>query len=139
MPYYLDSSAIVKLVVDEDCSQALESWLTSGVTAVTSLLARTEVLRAVRRCAPAIETQTRAVLAALNTARLRPEEYEVATILPPVEMRSLDALHLAAALTLRPELDGLVTYDARLAAAADTLGVTVIAPGLNHPPGLPQA
>ncbi|MDR1426532.1 MAG: type II toxin-antitoxin system VapC family toxin [Bifidobacteriaceae bacterium] len=129
MPFYLDSSAIVKLIMDEPESDAMEAWLASGVTVVTSQLAGTEVVRAVRRRVPGAQGVAQAVLAAFDTARLRVEEYAAAATLPPVEMRSLDALHLAVALTLRPELDGLVTYDEPLAAAAASLGVEVIAPG----------
>jgi len=45
-----------------------------------------------------------------------------------VTLRSVDALHLATALEVGDELDGLVTYDARMAAAAKTLGLAVLAP-----------
>jgi predicted nucleic acid-binding protein len=45
-----------------------------------------------------------------------------------VTLRSLDALHLATALEIRDELDGLVTYDGRMAAAAEGLGLAVLAP-----------
>jgi predicted nucleic acid-binding protein len=127
--FYVDSSAIVKLVVEEAESPALESWFTSGVTVVTSQLAEAEVIRAVRRRAAAAEPTARAVLATLNIARLRVEEYGAAQTLTPVGMRSLDALHLAAALTLRPDLEALVTYDERLALAAVRHGVAVISPG----------
>jgi predicted nucleic acid-binding protein len=51
-----------------------------------------------------------------------------AAILEPVTLRSLDALHLATALEIGDELDGLVTYDARLSAAAATVGLAVLAP-----------
>jgi predicted nucleic acid-binding protein len=51
-----------------------------------------------------------------------------AALLDPVTLRSLDALHLATALEVGDELDGLVTYDARMAAAAKTLGLAVLAP-----------
>lgn len=51
-----------------------------------------------------------------------------AALLDPVTLRSLDALHLATALEIRDELDGLVTYDDRMAAAAEALGLAVLAP-----------
>ena len=51
-----------------------------------------------------------------------------AAILEPVTLRSLDALHLATALEIGDDLDGLVTYDARLSAAAATVGLAVLAP-----------
>ncbi len=46
----------------------------------------------------------------------------------PLLLRSLDAIHLAAALELGDELDGIVTYDERLSDAAALLGVAVISP-----------
>jgi len=48
--------------------------------------------------------------------------------LDPRTLRSLDAIHLATALEASEELDGLVTYDSRLAAAAETFGLAVLAP-----------
>jgi uncharacterized protein len=51
-----------------------------------------------------------------------------AALLDPVTLRSLDALHLATALELRDELGGLVTYDAHIAAAAENLGLAILAP-----------
>jgi predicted nucleic acid-binding protein len=129
MPYYLDSSAVVKLVAEEPESESLAAWLDSGVIAVTSTLARTEVGRAVRRRAPEVAAHADAVLAALNVMRLELADYATAAALPPLEMRSLDALHLVAALRLGPELDGLCTYDRGQAAAATALGVRVVSPG----------
>ncbi|MDR1188459.1 MAG: type II toxin-antitoxin system VapC family toxin [Bifidobacteriaceae bacterium] len=129
MPYYFDSSAIVKLVRTEAETVALRSWLRSGERVMTSDLARTEVARTVRRHASAAAAQAEAVLATFDIFGLGTPEYLQAGMLPPPELRSLDALHLAAAMTLRPELDGLVTYDDRLADAAARLGVQVLSPG----------
>jgi predicted nucleic acid-binding protein len=129
MTYYLDSSAIVKLVRTEPETAALLAWLGSGVDTVTSDLARTEVTGAVLRHDPAAAAQAAAVLATLDSLRLDTRDYAQAGILGPVELRTLDALHLAAALTLQPDLEGLVTYDARLALGAAAAGVTAIAPG----------
>jgi predicted nucleic acid-binding protein len=46
----------------------------------------------------------------------------------PLSLRSLDAVHLATALSLQPELAGMIVYDHRLAAAARAAGLTVWAP-----------
>ncbi|MBK5250721.1 MAG: VapC toxin family PIN domain ribonuclease, partial [Actinomycetales bacterium] len=43
-------------------------------------------------------------------------------------LRSLDAVHLAAALSLGDDLEGIVTYDDRLAEAAQANGVPVASP-----------
>jgi predicted nucleic acid-binding protein len=47
---------------------------------------------------------------------------------PDRGLRSLDAIHLATARVLVPELDGLVTYDERLRKAATDAGLPVISP-----------
>jgi hypothetical protein len=43
-------------------------------------------------------------------------------------LRSLDSLHVAAALEIGDELEGLVTYDRRLTESAQALGIGVVAP-----------
>lgn len=53
---------------------------------------------------------------------------EAAAAVDPATLRSLDAIHLATALSLGAELDAFVTYDARLADAARAAGITVVAP-----------
>ena len=72
--------------------------------------------------------QARAVLDALVLLTLSTSLFEHAAMLEPDVHRSLDALHLAAALDLGDDLDGVITYDDRLASAAVALGVVVIAP-----------
>lgn len=53
---------------------------------------------------------------------------ETAAALEPAELRSLDALHLAAALSLGDDLRRVYCYDARLAAAASARGLEVRRP-----------
>ena len=129
MAYYLDTSAAVKLVVAEVGSTALRRWLL-GATApiVSSDLLRTELLRATRRSAPDQMPQARAVLDSLVLLTLSTSLFEHAGTLEPDLLRSIDALHLAAALDMGDDLDGIITYDDRLAAAAVALGIVVIAP-----------
>lgn len=55
--------------------------------------------------------------------------FERAAFLEPLAMRSLDALHLAAALELGDELESIVTYDERLTSGAHALGIAVARPG----------
>jgi len=129
MAYYLDTSAAVKLVVAESGSRALGTWAAANADAVVSSdLLRTELLRATRRAAPEQMVRARAVLDSVTLLTLPAETFERATELEPHQLRSLDALHLAAALELGDELDGIVTYDDRLAEAAALHGVAVIAP-----------
>ena len=129
MTYYLDTSAAVKLVLEEPESRALSTWAADHADdVVSSDLLRTELLRATRRGAPEHMSRARAVLDSITIVGLPPDTFEHAAELVPALLRSLDALHLAAALELGDELDGIVTYDERLSAAATLHGVTVIAP-----------
>jgi len=70
----------------------------------------------------------REVLDAVTLVRVTSAVFEAAGRLDPSELRSLDAIHLAAALDLGDDLEGLITYDDRLAEAAVSNGVTVVAP-----------
>jgi len=127
--FYLDTSAAVKLVVEERGSKALRSWIArTRASIVSSDLTRTELLRVTRRGAPERMPQARAVLDSLILITLPTQLFERAADLEPDLLRSLDALHLAAALDLGDDLDGIVTYDDRLGAAAVAHGITVVAP-----------
>lgn len=130
MTYYLDTSALVKLVAPEPESAVLRQWLEARAEAlVTSDLARTELFRAVRRVLPKSAPLARQVLDTLTVLRLETSVFEEAARLEPPGLRSLDALHLAAALLLEDDLLGVVTYDERLAEATRLLGYPVLAPG----------
>lgn len=129
MAHYLDTSALVKLVVAESETAALRAWLAAAEREPVSCdLARTELLRAVRRVAPDRAVQARSVLDAITLMTVTTATFEEAGRLDPTLLRSLDAVHLAAALSLGDDLDGLVTYDDRLAEAAQGNGVAVVAP-----------
>lgn len=128
MALYLDSSAIVKLVVREPESAALRRWLRRKRPLVSSALARTEVLRALLPAGGEAVSRGRAVLRGLALLRVNDRVLEAAGLLLPVALRSLDAIHLATARELGDELGSLVTYDDRLAEAARDLGHRVAAP-----------
>ncbi len=129
MPLYFDSSALVKLVVEEAESGALREWLADErPPAVSNDLATTEVLRAVGRVQAERTPEARRVLAQLTLAVVTPEICERAATLRPLQLRSLDAIHLATALELVDDLDGFVTYDEKLARAASEYGIPTLAP-----------
>lgn len=127
--FYLDTSAAVKLVVVEKGSAALRRWLVArDERIVSSDLLRTELLRATRRAAPEQMVQARSVLESLILVKLSTAVCERAAMLEPGLLRSLDALHLAAALEIGDELEAVVTYDRRMAEGAQALGIGVVAP-----------
>jgi predicted nucleic acid-binding protein len=129
MAFYLDTSAVAKLVVREDETVALARWLRRHeLEVVSSDLARTELLRLARRAAPQAVGRARLVLDSLTVLTLPTETFERAAVVEPPELRSLDALHLAGALQLGDSLEGIVSYDERLRHAATVLGIPVIAP-----------
>jgi predicted nucleic acid-binding protein len=116
---YIDTSALVKLVVHEAETSALRQWLDDRTSdPVASDLARVELLRAVRRVLPQRIPRARRVLDSITLIRLTSGLFDDAGRVDPIGLRSLDALHLAAALDLGDELESFVTYDERLAAAA---------------------
>jgi predicted nucleic acid-binding protein len=127
--FYIDTSALVKLVVAESETTALRSWLQDADRDLVACdLVRTELMRAVRRAVPDRALQARAVLNSVTLVEVRTGVFEEAGRLDPSAMRSLDAVHLAAALDLGDDLEGLVTYDDRLAEAAEANGVAVVTP-----------
>jgi uncharacterized protein len=101
---YCDSSALVKLVIDEPESGELEAWLGAQPepVLVSSVLARTEVVRAVARTDPDAAHLAVDLLAAVSVVELDVSLADDAARLDPAELRSLDALHMAAALRLGP-------------------------------------
>lgn len=129
MAHYFDTSALAKLVVEEPETASLRSWLSGADrTPVSCDLARTELLRAVRRAAPDQILRAREVLEAIHLVTVSTAIFEQAGRLEPPSLRSLDALHLAAAIDLGDDLDAIVTYDDRQAAAARANGLTAISP-----------
>ena len=125
---YLDSSALVKLVVHEPESPALRAFLRSYRNRISCSLARTEVPRAVRHLGPAALRRARMVLDRVHLIRLDDSLLDAAAMLDARVLRSLDAIHLAAAQRVAADLEVLVTYDQRMAKAAEAFGFVVQSP-----------
>jgi predicted nucleic acid-binding protein len=125
---YLDASAIVKLIVDERESRALAAYLATESRRVTSRLATVEVIRAAGRHGGVDLERAYAVLGALDQIELTEAVALRASMMAPAYLRTLDAIHLASALGLRSELTAFIAYDERLAAAARSQGLPVVAP-----------
>jgi uncharacterized protein len=130
--WYLDTSALIKVVLAEPESDALASWLQARPRLVSCDLIRVETIRALRASDPSAVGRARRAVATLTLIRLDEKVCDMAADLRAGWLRSLDAIHIAAALTVGPSLTGIVTYDRRMAEAARFLDVRVEAP---VPPG----
>jgi len=127
MPAYLDTSAFVKLIRSEPESKALRSVL-SDSELVSSALLSVEGRRAAARYGELATSRARIALTAITLLPIDEPILDDAADLPPLELRSLDALHLATAQSLGDELDHLYCYDDRLSSAARALGIPVAKP-----------
>jgi uncharacterized protein len=122
---------LVKLIVPESEAAAVRQLLRAWPRRVTSALATVEVARASRRYSleesVAVRRATHA-LAQVGVIAISDEILLRAAELQPMTLRSLDAIHLASALSLERDLGAFVTYDADLADAARALNIDVLAP-----------
>ncbi|MFN2465940.1 MAG: type II toxin-antitoxin system VapC family toxin [Candidatus Dormibacteria bacterium] len=125
---YLDSSAFVKLVSLEPESAALRADLVPWPHLVSSALIAAEVLRAAARVSTEAVAHARALLDGVELIGIDQTFLEGCAFVPPPELRTLDAIHLAAALSIRSELGAFFVYDQRLAEAARRLGLPVRSP-----------
>ncbi len=133
---YLDTSAAIKLFKSETESDELERWLVrqGSLAVLTSDLTRTELRRALAACQAKDETVAEAEewLEDCALVRLRPVVFDRAGRLPHTgRLRSLDALHCAAALSLGSAVSAFVAYDHRLVECARALGLPVASPGAD--------
>ena len=127
---YLDSSALVKLVVAEPESLALADFLRGRSERVSSAVALTEVPRALRRAGfgASERRRSREVMARVALVDVDRRILAAAAAVEPPALRTLDAIHLATALAVREDLASIVTYDTRLAAAAERVHLEVSVP-----------
>ncbi|MCT1828941.1 type II toxin-antitoxin system VapC family toxin [Brevibacterium luteolum] len=124
---YVDTSALAALLKPEPESESLERWLDeTSATLVSSNLLETELRRVAVRDGLS-QTDVTALLDGVALAALDRAVFLSAGFLPMEMLRTLDALHLEAAIRL--DADAMLTYDHRLALAAEAAGLTVIAPG----------
>jgi uncharacterized protein len=123
---YLDSSAIVKLIVAEPESDALRAFLKEYPVRASSMLARVEVKRAVRSLGPQVLARAEATLERLSLLHLDEPLLEAAAAFGPSVLRTLDAIHLASAQTLAAAI--VVTYDTRMSEVSTGLGMRALAP-----------
>jgi uncharacterized protein len=127
---YLDTSALVKLIFEEAESEALVRWLSerSDSPKVSAEVAIVELVRACRGYDETAVPAARGLLAGLDLIPLTGDLIESAALARPVELRSLDAIHLVSATTLAEHMTAFVAYDVRLSSAASALGLPVASP-----------
>lgn len=128
---YLDSSALVKLVVREPESSALRRWARGRAAFASCDLARTEVIRAVRPAGDDAVARARMLLRRIDLIALDDDLLDSAAMIRPETLRSLDAIHLAAALALGDDLAAVITYDRRMLEGASSLGLPIESPGMR--------
>lgn len=127
---YLDSSALVKLILEESESRTLARWLAerADLALVSSAIHRTEVPRAIWRANPSALPRSLRQVRGVEKIGLTTDVLDSAAAVPPQSLRSLDAIHLASALSVRRELTAFVAYDKRLLAAAKDAGLPTASP-----------
>ena len=130
--WYVETSALVKLFIAEERSLELSSWIDRiedrGGAIFVSDLCRTEAYRAVVRARPALSGSVGPLLDDLAGVRVTERDFAHARVLQPISVRTLDALHLAVVLSHEGRTAGIVTYDRRIVAAAEALGIRTISP-----------
>ena len=125
---YVDSSALLKLVTTEPESAALRLELGHWSRLASSAVIVTEVTRAVLRAAPSLMPVASALVSTLDLVALTRARLNEAGLLQPPLLRTLDALHLVSARALGTNVGAVVTYDRRMAAAANFYGMRVLSP-----------
>jgi uncharacterized protein len=127
---YLDSSALIKLALAEPETAALSDFLgsRSEQALVSSSLHRTEVLRAIWRAEPGALPRAQRMIRRVSLVSLTHDLLDNAATLPPSRLSTSAAIHLASALAVKRDLTAFVCYDKRLADAAESAGLPVVAP-----------
>jgi len=124
---YLDSSALVKLIAVEAETAALRRELLRWPRRVSSLLAAIELTRVARRLGPHAVPLAQRVLAGLDLLaidQIAPAAMQIGSNV----LRSLDAIHLATAASITAELGVLITYDHRMLADGQSIGLPMLSP-----------
>jgi predicted nucleic acid-binding protein len=126
---YLDSSAFVKLAVEESDTEALRAFLAKhGGRRVSSSLLRAESLRAVRHVGAEALATVREGLRRIDLIGIDDRILDAAGTIEPRVLRTLDAIHLATAMAVGDDLEAIVTYDERMVDGAELLGLPTVAP-----------
>lgn len=125
---YVDTSALLRLVFPDVATPAVERLIDPSVHLVSSVLLQIEARRGTLRRAPRRLPRVDQLLGQVDALAISDAVVEAASRLPDPLLRSLDAIHLATALLIRDDLEAVLTYDDRLAAAAAAHGLAVLSP-----------
>ena len=127
---YLDTSATVKLVTAEKESPALINWLNAHPDEylVTSAIGHIELIRAATRAGAAATAAAHKIASTIDTLVLTETIAAIAATIPPAELRTLDAIHLATAHAHRHSLTAFCVYDRRLLEAAESQRLPTVSP-----------
>lgn len=126
---YLDASAFVKTVVTEPETGALRTFLAARAGRhVSSAILRAEALRAVRHLGSEARATVREGLRGVDLVAIDDRMLDAAGVLEPGILRTLDAIHVATALSIGDDLEAVITYDDRMTDAARLLGLPTTSP-----------
>ena len=129
--WYIDTSAATKLLVTEAESDALAHELDATQPDLAACyLLETEIRRVVHRVERLTQEAVSSVLDSIDLYEVPPSLFREAGLVPGQNLRSLDAVHLTAA--IRIGVDAVLTYDTRMIDAASDLGLAVVAPGADE-------
>jgi len=124
---YVDASALTKLILAEPDSVAMLRWYVESERVLCSRIGIVEIRRAVaRQDHDPIHLDT--IVASVEIIEFDASIARSAAIVPPLGLKTLDAVHLASVLAIADEVDAFVTYDLRLAEAARAAGFPVVMP-----------
>lgn len=124
---YVDASALAKLILDEAGTAEMRRWYVESERVVTSRVGIVETQRAVARQAYDA-AHLEVILQSVEIVEFDAVIARTAGAVGPPTIKTLDAIHLASAMAMLPDLDAFVTYDDRLAHAARALGLPVVRP-----------
>lgn len=128
--WYMDSSAIIKLIKLEKESAALIRKLPPSL--ITSRISRVEVARTIAKHEPDLLDAAYDILADIQMIPVEDSIITIAENLPQhIDLRSLESLHIASAMAIRNALKGIISYDKEMVRAGISLGFKTMSPGVK--------
>ena len=130
MSWYVDSSALLKLLIVEKESVDLIDFIDFTIT--SSVVTRVEVIRTLQKIAPEKVAEAQILLTGIDLTPVNSSILSVAeNFSPSISLKSLDAIHVATVIFLDKSVEGLVTYDKAMIKNAKELGIKTISPGIK--------